>query len=88
MKGWVMSERPSFSAPLSAALRQGAKEISQVLPAFPESVRPVEEPGTLGNLTPSMVTAQITGERGYSAMVEGYAARGQRAEPQQEMQRE
>lgn len=83
-----MSERPSFGAPLSAALRQGAKELSQVLPAFPESVRPVEEPGTLGNLTPSMVTAQITGERGYSQMLSSYAGRGNQQELQQEPQRE
>ena len=29
------SRQPSFSAPLWAALRQGAKELSQILPAFP-----------------------------------------------------
>lgn len=55
-----MSEpsRPAFDAPLYAALRQGAKEVGQALQAFPDSVRTVEEPGTLGNPTPQMVTAQ------------------------------
>jgi hypothetical protein len=83
-----MSERPSFGAPLSAALRQGAKEIAQALPAFPESVRPVEEPGTLGNPTQSLVTEQITGDRGYSEMVNGYAARSAQPEQQKEHERE
>lgn len=48
--------RPAFWAPIKAAGRQGAKELAQILPAFPESVRPVEEPGTLGNPTPQEIT--------------------------------
>lgn len=43
---------------LQAWLRAGHKEIAQVLPAFPDSVRVVEEPGLPGNLTPQEVTAQ------------------------------
>ena len=35
-----------------AMMRQGAKEIAQVLPAFPaHGVQPIEEPGLAGNLT-------------------------------------
>jgi hypothetical protein len=30
-----------------AFVRVGLKELAQILPAFPESVRPVEEPGYL-----------------------------------------
>jgi hypothetical protein len=29
--------------------RSGLKELAQILPAFPDSVRPVEEPGLAGN---------------------------------------
>lgn len=51
------------SGALQAFLRQGAKELAQVLPALPDSVRVVEEPGTLGNPTPQMVTQEITGRQ-------------------------
>ncbi len=53
-------QRPSFSGPLLAALRQGGKELAAVLPAFPDSVQVVNEPGTLGNPTPQLVTEQIS----------------------------
>jgi hypothetical protein len=43
---------------LKAFIRQGAKELAQILPAFPDSVRVVEEPGTIGNLTPGEVDRQ------------------------------
>jgi hypothetical protein len=39
------------SGALAASLRLGSKEISQILPALPDSVKVVEEPGALGNLT-------------------------------------
>jgi hypothetical protein len=82
------SNRPSFSAPLYAALRQGAKELAQALPAFPESIRPVEEAGTLGNPTPQMVTQEIGTVHGYDRMLDMYAERGQaRAEPEKEAER-
>ena len=83
-------QRPSFSGPLQAAWRQGLKELGAVLPAFPESVRPIEEPGTLGNPTPQMVTEQIAprGEgRDFENRLDGYAARSGSREPQQEMER-
>lgn len=44
-----------------AMLRVGLKELGQILPAFPESVRPVEEPGLPGNLTPQEVVHQKQG---------------------------
>jgi hypothetical protein len=40
-----------FADNFGAFTRQGAKELAQVLPAFPDSVKPVEELGTLGNPT-------------------------------------
>lgn len=91
-----MSERPSFSSPLYAALRQGAKELAQALPAFSDSIRPVEEMGTLGNPTPHLVTDQIEGptaeaasyaqesDRGYEAMVSQYAGQAREQEMEQE----
>jgi hypothetical protein len=43
-----------------AWLRAGFKELAQALPAFPDShVRPVEEPGLVGNPTPQIVTEQM-----------------------------
>jgi len=46
--GWIGENVvPAFSA----SWRQGLKEVGQVLPAFPDSIRPVEELGTLGNPT-------------------------------------
>lgn len=89
-KGKAMSERPSFSSPLYAALRQGAKELAQALPAFPDSIQPVNEAGTLGNPTPSMVTDQIEHahefDRDYEAMLDR-AASAQR-EQENEMERD
>jgi len=70
------STRPAFSAPLYAALRQGAKEFAQILPAFPDSVRPVEEAGTIGNPTPQMVTQEIGTVHSFQAQLDSYAARG------------
>jgi hypothetical protein len=44
----------------AAWLRAGLKELAQALPAFPDStIRPVEEPGAFGNVTPQIVTDQM-----------------------------
>lgn len=67
--------RPAFSAPLWAAARQGAKELSQALPALPESIRPVEEPGTIGNPTPQQVTEQSRGEGEFQRLLDRYDSR-------------
>jgi hypothetical protein len=32
--------------------RAGLKELAQILPAFPDSVKPIEEPGLAGNIGP------------------------------------
>ena len=66
------NSRPAFSAPLWAAARQGAKELAQALPAFPEGVRPIEEPGTMGNPTPQMVTEQSRGEGDFQKLLDRY----------------
>ena len=42
---------------LGAALRQGPKELAQILPAFNDGIKPIEEPGAVGNLVPSEVLA-------------------------------
>jgi hypothetical protein len=50
------------AAPLHAAVRQGARELAQILPAFPDSnVKPVEEPGQMFNATPQEVFLNKTG---------------------------
>lgn len=60
---------------LQAMARAGVKELAQALPAFPDSnIRPVEEPGLAGNLTPQEI---VHGKSHYETMLEGYAARGQ-----------
>jgi hypothetical protein len=69
------SDRPAFSAPLWAAARQGSKELAQVLPAFPDSVRPVEEPGAMGNPTQQMVTEQSKGDQDFNDLLARYDSR-------------
>jgi hypothetical protein len=83
------NQRPAFFAPFYAAIRQGGKEFSQVLPAFPTSVRPVEEPGTLGNPTPQQVTDQQKGNPiDFARMLDRFAHwRGQGDSPEQGMDR-
>lgn len=44
---------------LAAAGRMGLDELAQVLPAFPESIHPVDEPGALGTVTPAIATDQM-----------------------------
>jgi hypothetical protein len=58
---------------LKAMARAGLKELSQVLPAFPEGVRPVEEPGLVGNLTPQEV---LSDKQRFESVLDGYASRG------------
>jgi hypothetical protein len=51
----------SFSGELGAMFREGLKDLQNaILPAFPESQRGVEEPGTPLVPTQSMVTEQVT----------------------------
>lgn len=67
--------RPSFWAPILAFIRQGSKEGAQILPAFRDSVRVVEEPGTLGNPTPQQVTEQSRGEDSLQNLLRSYDSR-------------
>jgi hypothetical protein len=76
------NRQPSFTSPLLAALRQGAKELAQILPAFPESVRVVEEPGMMGNPTQYEVNNQVGVGRDIDKMLDAYAARGQQGREQ------
>jgi hypothetical protein len=43
----------------AAMFRAGLKELAQILPAFPDGVRPVEESGLAGNATPQIITEQM-----------------------------
>ncbi|HEY4309148.1 MAG TPA: hypothetical protein VGN12_06820 [Pirellulales bacterium] len=81
------SERPAFSAPLYAALRQGSKEFSQALQALPSSIRTVEEPGTLGNPTPQMVTEQAQGHSSFQDFLDRYDSRASEREQTRDMER-
>lgn len=50
---------PIGTGALAAAGRMGLDEIENVLPAFPDSIHPKEEPGALGTVTPQMATDQM-----------------------------
>lgn len=78
-----MSERPSSWATFEAFARQGAKELAQALPAFPDSIRVVEEPGTLGNPTSQMVTDSIQSPDTWEQRVSQYADRGVQQQEQE-----
>jgi hypothetical protein len=67
---------------LAGMARMGLKELAQALPAFTDSVRPVEEPGVFGNPTQQMVTQEMGA--GYQAMLNDYVAQ---SPPEQEMDR-
>ncbi len=59
---------------LAAMARLGLKELAQALPAFPDStIKPVEEPGAAGNVTPQIVTDQM----GYDSVLMDAAHRAQ-----------
>jgi hypothetical protein len=67
--------RPNIDAPLWAAVRQGGKEAAQIIPALPGSVRVVEEPGTLGNPTPQMITEESGTMRERTSFFDRYDSR-------------
>ncbi len=72
-------QRPSLGGQLNAFLRAGAKDLhNAIVPAFPTSARAADEPGTPLSPTSQMVTADLdvgTGDKGYAAMLGGFAAR-------------
>ena len=49
------------AAPIHAMIRQGADEIAQILPAFPESVKPTPETGQMFEPTSQEVFLNRTG---------------------------
>ncbi len=57
----VVGDLKQQLAPVTAAFRQGLGELAQILPAFPDSVRAVETPGTIFNRTPQEVVAEKYG---------------------------
>ena len=68
--------RPNFMAPIWAALRQGGHEIAPAFQALPTSnIRVVEEPGTLGNPTPQMVTEESGALREKESIFDRYDSR-------------
>jgi hypothetical protein len=70
---------------VAAMARAGAKEIAQILPAFPtSSVQPVQEPGLVGNLTPSEV---VETKGGQESIIEQYGARGSPIQEDRPMER-
>ncbi len=88
MSDEVEAHRPKIGEGHLAAMgRAGLKELSQILPAFPEGVRPVEEAGLVGNPTPQIVTAEMGASNTYRDMLASHAARGpadQERQPGQE----
>ena len=89
MSGKEKSNPPSVIAPLLPLGRQGLDEIGKILPAFPDSVRCVNEPGTLGNPTMQIVTEQMRGAESYEQMLDHYAGKEQeQPQREQEMERE
>ncbi|MGO9469780.1 MAG: hypothetical protein ACLQVF_37230 [Isosphaeraceae bacterium] len=69
---------------LAAMVRLGLKELAQALPAFPDSnIKPVEEPGAIGNVTPPIVTDQM----GYDASSWAHRAQFQSKDKEQELGR-
>lgn len=72
---------------VAGMFRQGLKELAQALPAFPDSIRPVEEPGVAGNPTPHIVTKQM-GAGSYQDRLNSYIAQSpQQQEPDRGMER-
>ena len=67
-----------------AMFRAGLKELGQALVALPDSnVRPVEEPGLVGNPTQQLVTQEMGAQMSYQDMLRANAAR---AEADRDMQ--
>jgi hypothetical protein len=82
----VSDQKPKIGAGhAEAMLRAGSKEAAQALVALPTStIRPVEEPGLVGNLTPSEV-AQSKGA--YKSMLDKYSSAGQDKQLERQMER-
>jgi hypothetical protein len=79
-------KKPKLGAGHLAAMgRAGAKELAQALVALPSStIRPVEEPGTVGNLTPSEV---VRSKGAYQSMLGKYSSARQERQPERQLER-
>jgi len=71
-----------IKATLLASGRQGAKELAQALPAFPDSIKPVEQLGTPGNPT----QLEVNHERGNDAAYQEWLAGRQQEAAAREQQ--
>ena len=70
----TQSAQPSFTGQLQAMWREGLKDLQNaILPAFPDSQRGVEEPGTPLSPTSQQVTQDLGNFRGYEQVLESYA---------------
>jgi len=68
------NDQPSFTGQLEAMWREGLKDLQNaILPAFPDSQRGVEEPGTPLNPTPQQVTQDLGNFHGYQQMLDSYS---------------
>lgn len=85
-----MSDAKIGAGALEAFIRQGAKELAQALPAFPDSnIRVVEEPGQMGNAVSREIYEQKH-DVSFDARVEASARQmaARQVEPEREMERE
>ncbi len=77
---------PSSSSVLWAEWRRGLKDLQNVVTNPFNGITPThEEPGTIGNPTPQLVTQDIQGKENFSNMLDRYAGR---PAPVQEPQKE
>lgn len=77
--------RPSTSSLLAAEFRRGLKDAQNaVLNPWNGVTAQHEEPGTIGNPTPQMVTQSIQGERSFDDVMASHAGRS----PQKQMEPE
>lgn len=59
---------------LAAMGRLGAHELTQALAAFPDSnIKPLEEPGVVGNPTPQIVTQEMGGLKGFGSAAQEFS---------------
>jgi len=79
-----MAERAIGAGQVDGMIRIGGKELGQALPAFPsQSIQPVNEPGTVGNPTPSQIDEQ---QKPFSEVVKDYTP-GYSADSDRDMER-
>jgi hypothetical protein len=92
--GWVNEK---IMPAMYAWTRQGAKEAAQALQAFPDSIRPVEELGTMGNPTQMSVNheqgnvwgkPEAARDAGFDAWINEKAQQAAKQSPERGMEAE